>query len=77
MRRGSVTVARKSELEKGRYHIMLNREDYEFLEQEYGKNSAKPIGVSAAVSAIVHAKVLDLKAKAAEAYEQIARSAGT
>lgn len=65
-------MVRKSELPKARYHVMLFVEDYEFLEQEYGKNGPKPVGVSAAISAIIHAKVLDLKARAAEAYEALA-----
>lgn len=63
-------MSRKSELPKSRHHIMLYDEDWDFLEANYGKVSATPIGASAAISAIVHAKVRQLKAKAAEEWER-------
>lgn len=66
-------MSKKSELEKVRVHVMLFKEDLEFLEEEYGRNSPKAFGLSAAITAIIHAKVQDLRAKAAEAYEAIAR----
>ena len=68
-------MARKIELDTDRFHIVLFKDDVEFLEAEYGKNSAKPVGLSFAVRAIVHAKVEDMRARAAEAYERIARGA--
>lgn len=66
-------MVHRNEHEKVRVHIMLFKDDVEFLEQEYGKNSRKPMGLSGAVSIIVHAKVLDMQAKAAEAYEVMQR----
>ena len=63
-------MPRKSDLPKSRHHIMLFDEDWEFLEVNYGATSRSPIGVSAAVSAIVHAKVSDMRARAAEAFER-------
>lgn len=66
-------MVKKSPLPKGRYHIMLFVEDWDFLEAEYGPASPKPIGMSAAITAIVHAKVLDLRAQAAEAFEEISQ----
>lgn len=63
-------MSRKSELPKSRHHIMLYDEDWEFLETNYGKSSGTPVGASAAISAIVHAKVRQLRAAAAAAWEQ-------
>lgn len=66
-------MPKRSELEKGRFHIMLYKEDVEFLEAEYGKNARVPIGLSESICRIVHAKVLDIKGKAAAEHERIAR----
>ena len=66
-------MGKKSELPKSRHHILLYDEDWEFLETNYGPNSRVSIGISAAITAIVHAKVMDMRAKAAEAYEELQR----
>ena len=70
-------MVHRNEHEKVRVHIMLFKDDVEFLEQEYGKNSRKPMGLSAAVSVIVHAKVQDMQSKAAEAFEAMQRKKET
>lgn len=64
-------MPRKSDLPKSRHHVMLFDEDWDFLEQNYGPNSQSGIGVSAAIAAIVHAKVRALRAKAAAEWERM------
>lgn len=63
-------MARKSDLKKSRHHIMLYDEDWDFLATNYGPNSRAPIGISEAITKIVHAKISEMRARAAEAFER-------
>lgn len=64
-------MVRKSDLKKSRHHVMLYDEDWDFLETNYGPNSKSPIGISAAITAIIHAKIMDMRARAATEYERL------
>ncbi len=62
----------RTPLPSSRHHIMLFDEDWEFLNRAYGKpGGMHAIGVSEAIRAIVHAKVVSLKAKANSEYDRI------
>lgn len=65
-------MPKKSELPKIRIHLMIYEEDYQFLKDNYDRDtgSAAPIGISDAAARIIHSKVMELRAKAAERYEQ-------
>lgn len=63
-------MARKSDLKKSRHHVMLYDEDWDFLATNYGPNSRTPIGISEAITRIVHAKVMEMRARAAEEFER-------
>jgi hypothetical protein len=54
-------MSKKVELPQTRRHILIFDEDWEYLTESYGAGGAKPIGVSAAIRKIVHAKVLGLR----------------
>ncbi len=55
-------------------HVNVFDEDWEFLDSQYGPRSANPqVGVSNAIRAIVHRKVLELKARANDALDAAAR----
>lgn len=57
-------MSKKAALPYSRHHILIYDEDWEFLEKAYGKGSAnEALGISGAIRAIVHQKVLGLKAK--------------
>jgi hypothetical protein len=64
-------MTKKSTLPQSRRHILVFDEDWEFLEQEFGKQSAHPIGVSEVIRMIVHARVTGLKMKANTEYDRI------
>lgn len=58
-------MSKKSTLPQSRHHILVYDEDWEFLQQNYGPGSAAAaVGVSGAIRAIVHQRVLGVKAKA-------------
>lgn len=50
------------ELPQTRRHVLIFDEDWEYLTESYGARGLKPIGVSAAIRKIIHAKVLGLRA---------------
>lgn len=56
-------MSRKSTLPQKAHHILVFDEDWVFLEQAYGKTSAHPLGVSTVIRAIIHQKVLSIRAK--------------
>ncbi len=63
-------MSKKVELPQTRRHILIFDEDWDYLEQNYGANGAKPIGISAAIRKIIHAKVLGLRAKVSSAMDR-------
>lgn len=65
-------MSKKSPLPHSRHHVFIYDEDWEFLLTNYGPGSVNfKIGVSGAIKTIVHAYVRKLKAKSAEAFEDI------
>ena len=52
-------------------HIMINDEDWEWLEANFGRHTANPIGPGAAIRTIVHSKVQALRAKVIERLDAI------
>ena len=64
-------MTKKIEYPQSRHHIFIYDEDWKFLEQIYGAKGDHPLGVSEALRRIIHAKVLDLKAKAGAEYDRI------
>ena len=66
-------MAKKALLPQSRRHILVYDEDWEFLEAEYGTDSASKIGVSAAVRTIIHGYVVRLRAKATAEYDRLAQ----
>jgi hypothetical protein len=65
-------MVRRAELPTSRRHVHLYDEDWEFLQQNYGPQSGSQVSVSEVIRAIVHKKVLALKAAASQAYDEIA-----
>ena len=64
---------KKSDLPTSKRHVHLYDEDWDFLLAEFGPGGQqRHIGVSAAIRAIVHQKVLGMKAAAAKEYDRIA-----
>lgn len=57
-------MTRKASQPQSPRHILVFDEDWEFLEQQYGRNSVSHMGVSPAIRAIIHAYVRRLKAHA-------------
>lgn len=66
---------KKSPIPQSRRHVMVFDEDWDWLNQEYGAGSKNNVGVGVAIRTIVHAKVIDMKAKANDAFDRI-RSQG-
>jgi hypothetical protein len=56
-------MTRKSALPQKAHHILIYDEDWEFLDQAYGKTSSHPLGVSTVIRTIIHQKVLGIKGK--------------
>lgn len=54
-------MTKKTELPQSRHHVLIFDEDWAFLNENYGAQALKPIGVSAAIRKIIHAKVLGLR----------------
>lgn len=58
-------MSKKSRLPQSRHHILVYDEDWEFLMQNYGPGSHNSqLGVSGAIRAVIHQRVLGMKAKA-------------
>ena len=43
-------------------HLLLYDEDWEYLESRFGPRGVKPVGVSTVIRAILHQKVMALRA---------------
>jgi len=54
-----------------RKHIMLNREDWDFINENFGQDSDSKIRPSEAVRNIVHAAVRQLKARINAAQDEV------
>ena len=65
-------MTKRASLPSSRHHVFLYDEDWDFLAANYGPDSASRVGVSEVIRAIVHKKVLGLKAEAAARYDAIA-----
>lgn len=64
-------MSKKAPLPYSRHHILIYDEDWEFLEKAYGKGSPhEALGISGAIRAIIHQKVLGLKAKINQQLDQ-------
>lgn len=58
-------MSKKSPLPQSRHHILVYDEDWDWLDRHYGPGSASSqVGISGAIRAIVHQRVLGMKAKA-------------
>ncbi len=58
-------MSKKSTLPQSRHHILVYDEDWEWLERHYGPGSANAqVGISGAIRAVVHQRVLGMRAKA-------------
>ena len=58
-------MSRKSVLPQSRHHILIYDEDWDWLEQHYGRGSAHAqVGGSGAIRAVLHQRVLGMKARA-------------
>lgn len=62
-------MTRRSSIPKSRHHIMLENDDWSYLDRCYGPQSAHPRGVGPTISFIVHNFVLKLKARTAQALD--------
>lgn len=57
-------MSKKSTLPQSRRHILIFDEDWEFLTKIYGPGGAhSEVGISGAIRAVVHQRVLGIKAK--------------
>lgn len=65
-------MTKRASLPSSRHHVFLYDEDWDFLAANYGPDSASRVGVSEVIRAIVHKKVLGLKAEALQRYDAIA-----
>lgn len=63
-------MPRRATLPISKHHIGLFDEDWSWLDDHYGRYSGNQLGTSAAVRAIIHSKVLELRARAAELTDQ-------
>lgn len=43
-------------------HVVFFDEDWDYLESRFGSRGIRPIGISTVIRAIIHSKVLSLKA---------------
>lgn len=50
-------MTRKVELPSSPRHVLIYDEDWEYLETRFGPSGFKPVGVSAVVRALIHAKI--------------------
>lgn len=58
-------MSKKSALPQSRHHVLIYDEDWKFLEQNYGPGSANAaLGISGAIRAIIHQRILGIKARA-------------
>ncbi len=65
-------MSRRVSLPQTRHHVYIYDEDWEFLEQTYGARTGDhPIGISEAVRTILHAKIMDMRAKAGAEFDKI------
>jgi hypothetical protein len=58
-------MSKKAVLPQSRHHILIYDEDWAWLELHYGPGGAKAeLGISGAIRAIIHQRVLGMKAVA-------------
>jgi len=57
-------MSKKTRLPSRPRHIRVYDEDWDFLENYYGRNSSQPIGTTKAIRGIVHAFVTRMQVKA-------------
>jgi len=65
-------MSKKVSLPQSRRHLFIYDEDWEYLSKLFGANSPNSIGVSAAVRAIIHAKVKQLRQREIDERENAA-----
>jgi hypothetical protein len=63
-------VPKKTAFPASTRHLLLYDEDWEYLESRFGPRGIRPVGVSTVVRAILHQKVMALRAKEIEARDQ-------
>lgn len=56
-------MSKKSIMPQSPRHIMVYDEDWEFLQMAYGKDSPSKLGISSAIQAIIHKRVMEVKAR--------------
>lgn len=54
-------MSRRHELPSSRRHVMIFDDDWQWLEANYGTQSAQPVGVGHAIRALVHVHVKRLR----------------
>jgi hypothetical protein len=63
-------MRKKNLIPQSRRHILVYDEDWEFIEENYGKDSDSKIGTGKAIRSIIHSYVKALKEKANNAIEK-------
>ena len=69
-------MSKRAVLPQSRRHILIYDEDWDYLDAAYGPGSQSKYGTSAAIRTFLHAKVLQLKARASEAADTRPRAPG-
>lgn len=70
-------MSRKAILPQSRHHVLIFDEDWDWLTQNYGPGSyGSQIGISGAIRAIIHQRVLGMKAKANGELDKLQDSEG-
>lgn len=65
-------MSKKSPLPQSRHHILVYDEDWDWLDRHYGRGAANSeVGISGAIKAILHQRVLGMRALANKAMDQL------
>lgn len=56
-------MSRRKKLPSSPRHVLIYDEDWQFLQEMFGKHTQQPIGPGAAICDIVHSKVKAFRAK--------------
>ena len=63
-------MPKKMPLSSSTRHLVLYDEDWEYLESRFGPRGVRPVGVSTVIRAILHQKVMALRAAEIEAHDR-------
>jgi len=59
-------MSKRTDFPASTRHLLIYDEDWEYLESRFGPRGIKPVGVSTVIRAILHQKVMALRAKEIE-----------